>query len=852
MRTKESLIRFILLPFIYLLFICSVNASKLELKGIVRDSVTNEALPFVSVYFQNTTTGTVTDDSGRFSLKTNEGNNKLIVRMIGYKTKIVSVLPDEKSDYNIYLSPQSYQLIGIVVKPGKEKYTKRNNPAVEFVSRMIANRDAADPKNQDYFSYEHYEKITFALDDFTPEKQKIWDNKNFRFLFDYADTSVISGKPVLNVGLKETLEDVYFQKSPESEKKIVKAAKRDGIDEILPQESVQVLLEEVFREVNIFENDIPLLNNRFVSPLSTLGPSYYKYYLNDTLVVDGDSCVDLQFIPFNEESFGFRGNLYVTLDSAKFVKHARLEVPSEINLNFVKGMIIEQDFKRLPDGTRLLLRDDMITEFKLTSGIPGIYARRLNTYRKPSFLPPENMNIFTNSASVITAEDAFYKNDFYWENNRHNELKAKEDSVKHLMTALRSVPLFYYTEKILFVLFSGYIPVEGENSRFDIGPINTTISINNLEGLRLRAGGMTTAYLHKKLFGSGYVAYGFKDEEIKYRAQLEYSFKEKKEYPTEFPVHSVKASYEYDINQLGQHYLYTNKDNIFLSIKRKSDNWETYLRKAEVSYKQEFYSGFSYDIGFRNTREYATRFVPFLKEEDGMVVSEDSYDMTEIEFKIRFAPKEKFYQTRHNRFPLNRDYPIFTFSHTVGQKGILGSDYSLNRTELGYQQRLWIWIAGYMDVVVKAGKVWDKVPFPMLIIPNTNLSYIIQKESYNLMDAMEFVNDQYVSWDLTYYMNGLLFNRLPLIKKLKWREVISFKGLYGSLSGKNNPQEDGKGLYRFPERTYSMGNKPYMELSAGIENIFKLLRIDYVYRLTYRNHPGVDKHGLRIRIHVNF
>jgi hypothetical protein len=822
-------------------------------KGVVRDSITQEVLPFVSVSFQNTTIGMVTDDSGKFMLKTDdEKNNKLLIRMIGYSPKIISIFPEKKTDYDIYLSPQSYQLSRVVVKAEKEKYSKKDNPAVTFVSQMIENRNAADPKNQDYYSYEHYEKIIFALDDFTPEQQQIWNNKNFRFLFDYADTSAISGKPILNVALKETMEDVFFQKSPMSERKYVKAIKRNGIDEILPQESVQEMLDEVFREVNIFENDIILLTNRFVSPLSTIGPSFYKYYLTDTLLIEGDSCVNLQFIPFNEESFGFRGNLYVTLDSAKFVKQARLETPSAINMNFVKGIIIEQDFERLPDGTRILLRDDMIAEFNVTSSIPGIYAQRLNTYRKHSFLPPEDVTIFTSSTPIVTADDASYKSNFYWENSRHSEVNEKEDSVKQLMSALRSVPLYYYTEKVLSALISGYIPVEGENSRFEIGPINTTISVNDLEGLRLRAGGMTTAHLNKNLFGSGYVAYGFKDEKLKYKGELEYSFKEKKEYPTEFPVQSLKVSYEYDINQLGQHYLYTNKDNIFLSVKRKRDDRVTYLRKAQLSYKQEFHSGLSYNIGLRNTREYATESVPFIKEENGIMVSEDSYDMTEMEFKIRFAPKEKFYQTRHNRFPMNYDYPVFNLSHTIGQKGILGSDYTLNRTEFSYQQRLWVWIAGYIDVVARAGKVWDKVPFPMLIIPNTNLSYIIQKESYNLMDAMEFVNDQYLSWDLTYCMKGFIFNRVPLIKKLKWGEVFSFKGLYGSLSDRNNPLKNGRELYHFPERTYSMNNKPYMEFSVGIENILKIVRIDYVWRLTYKEHPGVDRHGLRIRIHANF
>ena len=851
MQTK-TIIRLVLLLIFHIVVSFSINASSLiEVKGVVRDSVTNETLPFASVYFKNTTDGVMTDEKGNFSLKSYSESKTLIVSMMGYKEKQIRVGESGKI-LRVLLAPETYQLSEIVVKPKKEQYSKKNNPAVDFVKGMIDNKNAGDPRNNDYFSYEHYEKLTFALDNFTPETQKMWNNKRFNFMFDYADTSEISGKPILTVALKETLADVYYRKSPKTEKRLVRAVKRDGVDEILPQESVQVLLDEVFREVNIFDNEIMLLTNRFVSPLSTIGPSYYKYYLLDTLLIDGQKYVNLGFAPFNSESFGFTGNLYVTMDSSKFVKHARLNVPKDINLNFVQGMRIEQDFDRMPDGSRIILKDDIFVEFKLTSNTQGIYAQRFNTYRNHSFEAPQDMSIFKESAAIVEVNDARIKTDAFWKENRPDPIKEKENAVKQLMESLRKVPIFYWTEKVVFVLTTGYIPLEETNSRFDLGPMNTTISKNQLEGLRLRTGGMTTAYLNRHWFLKGFAAYGFGDNQWKYRADLTYSFEPKKEYPTEFPIHSLRASYEYDINELGQQYLYTNKDNIFLSIKRSDDHRITYLRKAETAYKQEFHSGFSYDIAVRNTKVYATHLVPFQKEEpDGSVTILDDYTMSEIGVKLRYAPNEKFYQTRHNRYPVNLDYPIFSISHSIGQKGILGADYTRNFTEAGFQKRFWISIFGYTDMILKAGKVWDKVPFPLLIIPNANLSYIIQPESYTLMDAMEFLNDQYASWDITHQFNGYILNRTPLLKKLKWREVLSFRGLYGNLSNKNDPDRSSE-LFLFPERSYKMSNVPYMELGVGLANIFKILRVDYVWRLTYRDHPGVDRQGLRILMQVNF
>ncbi len=397
-----------------------------------------------------------------------------------------------------------------------------------------------------------------------------------------------------------------------------------------------------------------------------------------------------------------------------------------------------------------------------------------------------------------------------------------------------------------------YIPLAKTNSPFDLGPVNSIISGNKLEGFRLRAGGMTTAYLNRHWFVNGFAAYGFRDSKWKYHTELTYSFTPKKEHPLEFPVHSLRALYEYDINKLGQRYLHVNQDDVLLSIKRSNDERITYLRKAEMAYRQEFHSGFSCDISVRNTTEYATRLIHFQqKKADGNISFLKDYTMSEAEVKLRYAPNEKFLQTRNNRIPVNLEAPIFTFIHSIGQKGFLGSDYTRNFTEIGFRKHVGIFNFGYTDVILKAGKVWDKVPFPLLIIPNANLSYIIQPESYTLMNAMEFLNDQYASWDITHHFNGYMFSRIPLLKKLKWREVLSFRGLYGSLSDKNNP-DISSGLFLFPERSYLMGNVPYMELGVGLENILKILRIDYFWRLTYRDHPNIDRQGLRIQLQATF
>ena len=713
---------------------------------------------------------------------------------MGYNEYTRLIHPARGERIKVALAPATYALNEVLVKPKRERYKKKDNPAVEFVRKMIEHKDDYSPDERDFWQRERYEKMTFAINNFDSVKQQKWLYRKFKFLTDYVDTSAVTGKPVLAVSNRELLATDYYRKSPHSEKQWVKARRQAGVDEMLSQQGMEQAISVTMTDVDIYRNNITLFTNKFVSPLSSMGPSFYKYYLMDTLTVAGKPCVDLTFVPFNSESFGFTGHLYVMLDSTYFVRRVVMNFPQKINLNFVDYMKIEQNFDRAEDGTRP---------------------------------------------------------DAYWDANRLAEVSRKETSVDKMMAQLRSYPVYYWTEKVLKVLFTGYIPAPKEKAPlFYIGMMNTTISGNALEGVRVRAGGMTTAWLNPHLFGRGYVAYGFRDERVKGLAELEYSFHKKKEYANEFPIHSLKLRYLSDVNQYGQHYLYTSQDNVFLALKRQKDDRIGYQRKAELTYTNEFHSGFSFQLTTRLRKDESSRLIPFVKQDAGDEFVK-SISTSELELKLRYAPNEKFFQTQWNRFPVSLDAPVFTLTHTMAAKGVLGGDYAYHYTEAGFQKRFWFSAFGYTDVILKAGKVWNKVPFPLLIIPNANLSYTIQPESYSLMNAMEFMNDEYASWDVTYFLNGFLFNRIPLLKKLKWREVLSCRGIYGNLSDKNNP-EFSEGLFAFPAGSTTMGHTPYVEVGVGIENILKVLRVDYVWRLTYRDLPNIDKSGLRISLHMTF
>ena len=827
---------------------CFQTEAITTIKGVVTDSLTKEPLPFITISLDGSSLATMTDNSGKFLLRVPDNAEVLKASSMNYKQKLVRLTNEKLANIKIQLCRVSFAMSEVVVKPRKEKYRKKGNPAVDFVRKVIATKAVYDPLNKDYYHYGHYERIDMALNGFRKEKNKTLLGK-YSFITNYVDTSELSGKPILPLSTREMMEEYYYRKSPQSVKRIIKAKKSSGIDEMLSEDGIEQFLSETFKDVDIYDNDITMFLKKFVSPLSTGGPDFYKYYLQDTTIIGNDKCVDLCFVPLSSESCGFTGHLYITLDSTNFVKKVKLNFPRDINLNFIQNMAIGQEFNRAPDGTRLLTRDDIMVEFSLLAKSDGLYAHRTNIYTNHSFAPPADETIFSLEGNTIQPEDGTTKSESYWKENRPDSAKVKENSVEKLLARLRKDPFFYYTEKVCSALITGYIPTTVKDNKFNLGPMYSTISANTVEGLRLRASGYTTAQLNNHWFASGFLAYGTTDQKAKGLAQIEYSFNKKKNQANEFPVNSIRASYNYDLNHLGQNYLYSTPDNMFLSLTRQPDNKMTYEQKIELSYNREYQSQFSTGLDLRYLTEYDTPYLPFINNTNGANIS--SYSLGEMQLRLRFAPGEKFYQGPGRRHTFERDAPVFTFSHTQAFKGLMNSDYTYSHTEIGFQQRFWFSAYGNVLAIVKAGKVWTKAPFPLLISPNANLSYTIQYESYPMMNAMEFINDQYASWDLSYDLDGLILNRIPVIKALKWREIFSFCGLYGNLNSKNDPMLNNN-LFEFPTTTYRMGKEPYMEAGIGLTNILKFLRVDYIWRLNYLNHPNIDKSGLRISADFNF
>lgn len=823
--------------------------------GIVTDSISGEPLPNVTVSSIGKKKVTTTSDhDGIFTLKVRPGSD-LRASLVGYQLKNIK-FNGRKDTLYIKLCPNEQTLQEVVIKPKKQKYSKKNNPALELLKKVRENYDQVNPRKADYYSLDKYEKIIIGINDYkgyidaSAETEKQKKSKKRKLMSSLVDTAVWTGKRVLDLAMKEKLSTRLYRNNGASEKEIVIARKSNGIDKSFDENMSRVVIEDAVREVNVQDGDIGLMRNNFVSPLSAIAPDYYKFFLEDTVQIGNEKCVEISFAPHNAESMGFNGKLYIPAeDSLKYLKRVFLRLPKSANVNYVDNLVISQTFRKDSLGKVHKVLDDMVVELRIISGTTPFYLSRQTRYDNFSNEPHGDLKeYYDKTGSLFELADVTEKDPDFWDANRMIPLSYAERNMSVSDSPFRGIPLLYWTEKVVEIIIKGYVAT-GKKSKFDFGPIDTFISYNATEGLRLAVGGLTTANLLPNLFARGYAAYGFRDHKWKYNAQLEYSFNRKKYWANEFPKNAISLSYTYDINNLGQHFISNAANNLLNSVKRLQSNLSTYHRVADLAYIKEWMNHLSLEARLRLERQEDSRHVRFT---DGLGNHFNHYNQTSLKLQLRYAHHEKFIQTANERRVVNRDGFTFLLSHEFGPKGLFGSEYTLNLTEALIQKRFWLSAFGYMDVLVRGGKLWNQVQFPALLWQNANTAYTMQTETYALLNPMEFAMDEYASIDFTYFMNGLLFNRIPLVKKLKLREVISFKGFAGHLTRRNNPEYNDN-LYRFPDpATRPMGSTPYMEIGVGIDNILTFLRLDYVWRLSYRNTPGAPNSGLRFSFHFSF
>lgn len=847
---------------LFLLLGCCISVSAQNIQGVVTDSLTNDPIPYLSVFYEGKGVGSITDNDGNYKVETRKGWNKLTFSAVGYVTKVVNIIPGVTKNLNVRMRPDDIMLDEVVVKPKREKYSRKNNPAVELMKKVIAHKKNNKLSENDYYQYNKYQKITMSLNDVTPEMLEKGMYKKMPFLKDQIELCEETNKFILPISVDETASQKIYRKHPKSEKTIIKGMSSTGVNELFATgDMLSTVLKDVFTDVNIYDNDIRLLQYPFISPISSSDAiSFYKFYIMDTTFVDKDKCFHLTFVPNNSQDFGFTGHLYVLADSSYTVKKCTMNLPKKSGVNFVDNMDIIQEFEQLPNGEWVLKTDDMIVEMTLMKIMQGFQIRRTTRYSDYAFdeLPQQ---LFKRKGAEIKEADAMMRGDDFWNQYRPVPLTQTESSMDMLVKRLEQMPGFKYVIFVLKAFIENFVETGTKEhpSKVDIGPVNTMISNNYIDGLRLRMSAQTTANLNPHLFFKGYYAYGFKDHRSKYMGEVEYSFNKKEYLPREFPKNSITFSYQYDVMSPTDKFLKTDKDNVFVSFKTSTVDQMSYVRNIALKYENETQFGLKTTVEVKHSTDEPTGGLAYITNDDQKTLVPEIQTM-EASLAFRYAPGETFVNTKQRRIPVSFDAPVFTLSHTAGFKGVLGGEYNYNLTEIGLYKRFWFSSWGKIDMFVKGGAQWNKVPFPLLIMPAANLSYILQRETFNLINNMEFLNDRYASLDVSWDLNGKIFNRIPLLKKLKWREAIGFKMLYGHLTDKNNPMKHpgDSELFLFPTRdgrptSFVMDPKiPYMECSVGIHNIFKILHIDYVRRLNYLDHPDANKWGVRFMVMMTF
>ena len=848
--------------FVLLLLIFSLAIDAQTIRGVVVDEETGDSIPHPGLQYKKGKVVVSGGSDGSFSIP-RLNDEYLTVSAVGYKTLQILIGPNTPARMRITLKPDTKRLKEVTVRGKKGKYSRKNNPAVELMKRVIAAKKRNDLENHDYYRYDKYQKLTLAVNDITPAEVEKEKGKNRQWLVNQIEFCPYNNKLILPLSVDETVTQHIYRKDPKKEKTIVLGQRATGVNDLIQTgEMLNTVLKDIFTDVDLYDDQIRLLQYPFTSPIGKDAIAFYRFYIVDTVYVDRDECYHLEFTPNNQQDFGFRGELWVLTDSTLHVKKCRLSLPRKSDVNFTDNLSVTQEFTKLPNGEWVLTTDDMYVEMSVVDFLTKAVVIRTTRMTDYAFDPIPD-KAFKGKAKVKYDPSSRMRGDDFWADNRTVELTGSERGMGTFIDNLTKTKGFKYLLFGMKVLIENYVETGGKthSSLVDIGPINTMVSTNFIDGMRTRLSAQTTANLNPHLFVSGYYARGWDSRKNYYKGQVTYSFNKKEYMPWEFPKRTLTFTSTYDVCSPSDKFMPTDKDNVFTSFKWTDVDKMMFYNRQELAFEYEQDWGFKTTVRLKTEENEACGklyFTPLsLYDAETPAIEHGKIRTTEASIELRYAPGETYVNTKQRRLKINYDPPVFTLSHTVGVKGVLGGDYNYNFTEASVYKRFWLNSWGKLDVTLKGGIQWNKVPFPLLIMPAANLSYIVEDETFNMINNMEFLNDRYASLDVSWDLNGKIFNRIPLIKKLKWREWLGVKVLWGTLTDKNNPTLAANAgdplLMQFPEGSYVMDpHRPYIELIAGIHNIFKIFHVQFVHRLNYNGLPTAKKNGVRLMMRFTF
>lgn len=867
LKLKISL--FLIFNFFFLLT-SATFAQKTSVRGQVTDAKTKEPISYANVQFEGTNIGATADIDGNYYFETSETVSKVKSTSVGYKTQVIPIQSNQANTVNIQLVEGSNDLTEVVVRV--KKYRNKGNPAVELINNVIEHKKANRKEGFDYFSYRKYEKIQFSLNNITDKFNNNFMMRKMPFLRDNMDTNRASGKVNLPFFLRENLSDNYYRRKPKSQKEYIRAEKNTNLNGYLDNDGISQHMENLYQDVDIYDNAINLLTVQFVSPIAPIAPTIYRFYIIDTVILKKTPCIHLYFAPRNKGDKAFIGNIWIALDSSYAVRKVEIGIPSDINLNWINALQISQEFdwsaaldsldappqydtvSIIKKRGLILSKDEIFMDFGFSKkdSARSILGKKTTLYEQYTINKPLPDSLFKPAPKTIRSENSGNQTEEYWAENRLDTLTKKEIGIIKTVDSLNNFKPFRRVMDVLRVLTAGYV----NTGIAEFGPLGALISYNPVEGLRTRVGGKTNDNFSKNLQLDGYLAYGNKDKLWKWNANMRYSFG--KEGYLKLPLNQVRLWYQYDARIPGHDQQFVIEDALLLSLRRGISN-KMFLNKTlglELVHKND--AGLTYTLSGKQMNIAPHGVLRFnYSDADGQVRERKAINATEVGLAIRYAPNEQVFRKASGKVKRIRNhFPILNLTYTMGIKDLAGGEYDYQTLRFKAEKTFYISPLGRGIGVIEAGKTWGKIPFPLLAAHRANQTYAYLLESYNLMNFFEFMSDKYVSATVYHNFGGFFFNRVPVLKKLDLREVITFKTLYGTIGERNRPTKSN-GLLNFPrdERgntlTQSLDKQPYFEASIGVSNIFKLIRIDYIRRLSYLD-SKVQNWGIRANAKLEF
>ena len=821
-----------------MLLICCLPAlawGQATIRGRVVDADTKEGIPFCSVFFEGTTTGTSTDIDGYYELETKALLDSLSVSAIGYLPARKPVQPGAAyQEINFMLVSASLTLGEVVIIAGE-------NPANAIVRSIIANKEGNRLEALQTFQYESYAKIELDLENIDPKMQQSKLMKPFAFVFENID-STSDEKPFLPAYINEALADVYYAKGLGKPKVIFKAQRTSGVN----NQTVIDYIKRIHLEYSIYDDWIYVLDKPFISPFAKAGLSYYEYYIMDSMAMNGHWSYQLKFKPKRKQESTFYGDFWVA-DTSFAVQRVNMRMSPDVNVNLVSRIIIYEEFSP-QEGIWVPVKKKMVVDFAPAEKAPGLIARRTETFRDFSANRPDISRRYKEVDPFYALDDIRQPDDSFWEEARHEPLSATEQAVYAIVDSIQNIPLVKTYAEVLEILFVGYYKL----GMVEVGPYSALFSANPVEGNRFRLGLRTSNKFSKEVRLGGFLAYGLQDRDFKYGGQVEWLQSKR-------PRTLFGAGYVNDISLNSESSEGFVSGDLFTGFLRR-DLMQKLIRVQEgkVFYERYWRNGFSNRIVLLSrsmdpyggvTPDGRGFNYAYLTRPSSLSDIDTVIHTTEAIFKMRFTKDEMIIDGDFNRTSLGSKHPILELQYTLGMNGVLGSDYSYHKLSLAYRHYVYFNPIGWLSYRVNAGKLFGTVPFLLMEVHPGNEGYFTSRDIFNMMTRYEFASDTYASVILEHHFDGFFLNKVPLLRKLKLREYATFRGVVGSISPDNREANRLNAFVPTEEDTYAgfrtPSQRPYMEASVGIENILKVLQVEVSWRLSYLDNPQARRFGLR-------